>query len=60
MSATCEDCRFWDAGFGYCRRYAPRGYVVPENAEMQVNWPAVKSTDWCGEHAPSLPKEGES
>lgn len=56
--ATCKTCRFWkarapDAGFGVCRRYAPRpgdhrGWATTEDAER------------CGEHAPTATTTGRT
>jgi hypothetical protein len=66
VSATCEDCRFWDTSTqhgnaesdttGLCRKRAPRINKITGMAW----WPFTEDTDWCGEYAPPLPKEGES
>jgi hypothetical protein len=53
MSATCESCRYWekkpqlDLQSGLCHRYPPNWF-----GDMKCAFPAVRSSDWCGEHDP--------
>ena len=80
MSVECSACMFWappsdidethaklPAGWGECRRYAPRGMSVSmqTNAEKCVtvlyNFAPMPPTDWCGEfvRAPSHPPQDQ-
>jgi hypothetical protein len=53
----CAECAFYDkagpvAGWGYCRRYAPRPLVLTEvedNDDRWTCWPRVAGDDLCGE-----------
>lgn len=58
--AQCCNCRFHrppneDARppeeSGSCHRYAPRPISVWNMSEqVEVRWPSVDDTEWCGEH----------
>ncbi len=65
MTATCETCRWWDAGgfpsfplFGTCniRAPGPSPYVVERNGiKLTSPWPITGAEGWCGEHQPKEP-----
>lgn len=49
---TCATCR-WLQEIGECRRMPPVTVMQTDlNGRLMTLWPRVKSTDWCGEHAP--------
>ena len=50
----CGNCTYFDPdpnedSVGACRRYAPRP------AAVDLPWPTVVDSDWCGEFAESTP-----
>jgi hypothetical protein len=66
---TCATCRWWNGtpahfvnaypplGYGKCFRFPPTVLRLLGGEEEQHR-PVMKSTDWCGEHAPKEQSDG--
>ena len=56
-AATCETCRYLvrEGCHATCRRKAPgwRPHSPIMQPAYQREWPKVRLTEWCGEHAPA-------
>lgn len=59
---TCNDCQHYSAMNQQCRRNPPVPVIIGTNQQGQPAvagmWPAVQSSDWCGEfHRAEYPSD---